>query len=308
MPKHTPSATIITKHMSNADRKAHFDKNISTIVKLRRSGLSTYEICKTTGFAPETLKRWLEKVGEYKPQWVPVSHEQRGAIVEMYLLGHPIPYIADRVGMHVSTVQGIAKAEGVRRTRSESQVVRAARDPSVGKMFGNPCAFYSIKQAKWFYAGSGYEYVRMEMLDLDPDVVMWRRCEDRIPYELDGMKRLYNPDLDVVRSDGSFVVEEIKPLKMTTTPRNVAKFEAAMRFYHGTGKSLIFITEKDIGGRDAIRKLDGVCLSGMPIEERKLRIKSSVKRCRDKKAAVVTPVLPASTTGNFGNDRQPSSI
>lgn len=278
MPKKHHAATVITKILSNKARLELFNSHIGHVVELRKSGMSTYKISEQTGIAAETLKRWLKKVGEYNPEWSKVSQEQIASIREMYMDGLPIPSIALRIGVHSSTVQNITMRIGVRRTRSESQVVRAARDPSVGKMYGNPCAFYSIKQAKWFYAGSGYEYVRMEILDSDDDVVMWRRCEDRIPYEMDGLQRLYLPDLEVIRKNGSVTIEEIKPKKLTETARNTAKFAAARLFYAALGKRFILVTEDDIGGKDATRRLDGNCLSGMPVDERLARRKATVAK------------------------------
>ncbi len=71
--------------------------------------------------------------------------------------------------------------------------------------------YYSNKNSKFIRSDSCWEHQRMIELDLDPNVIKWDRCYDKIPYtKQDGTLGHYNPDFYIEYKDDVKVVEEIK--------------------------------------------------------------------------------------------------
>lgn len=206
----------------------------------------------------------------------------QASILNLYEAGEQISTIAKKVGVHISTVQSVTHRKGIRRSRSDAQAIRAIRDPSIGKMWGRSCAFHSKKNERWFPASSAYEYARMIQLDEDDKVLSWQRCPDRIPYFIDGKRRIYNPDLEVLISDGSIVIEEIKPSCQVNSERNKAKFAAAKEFYAMTEKNFVVVTEDFFGIKDAARLIGKTSLSSIPEVERKERVRLIMRRFEER--------------------------
>ncbi len=194
----------------------------------------------------------------------------RGIVAEYVAGGSTNQQIADRFGVHVTTVSRLAKAFGVLRSKSEAQAVRASRDSVGWDRFGKKGAVQSVKTGEWHPCDSAYEYARMLQLDADPEVRAWFRSQHRVPYEFMGSRLLYVPDIDVEMVGGERFVEEVKPAKYLGQARNVAKFQAAKDYFSRVGISFRIITEAEIGWQ-AIRNLDGMPLNGVPEEERKQR-------------------------------------
>lgn len=198
-------------------------------------------------------------------------------VIYLYLSGEKIASIAKKHGINPTTVSRIAASAGVLRTKSEAQAMRASREAVGFDRFGKKGAVQSKKSGEWFAADSAYEFVRMHQHDENPNVAVWARCEDRIPYEFEGNRLFYVPDIRVVEASGRIVVEEIKPIKMLQVAKNVAKFAAAKAFYTPIGIAFEIITENEIGWSN-LRKFDGVALHGVPDEERaEKRRKASLK-------------------------------
>lgn len=195
----------------------------------------------------------------------------------MYLAGKAASEIARVHGVHATTVSRIAEAGGVLRSKSEGQAVRSAREGTGWDRIGKKGAVQSEKTGKWHPCDSAYEYARMIQLDADVGVLEWRRCERRIAYEFRGTNALYVPDIEVVLIGGQVRVEEVKPGKMVGTPKNMAKFAAAVNALALDGIQFQVITEQEIGWKE-IRKYDGMGLNGVPDEDRAQRRRESALR------------------------------
>lgn len=216
-----------------------------------------------------------------KPNKLHLAKEQKEAALKQYESGERLDDIASAVGMHPSTISKLAKEAGISRSRSEAQAVRAARDPVGRAEIGKKGAFHSEKNNSWYPTDSHYEYARMHQLEGDDEVLSWKRCTDRIAYEFEGGKFLYVPDLEVTRRNSVVSVEEIKPAKFVTHPKNQAKFSAARKFY-GNEKEFHVVTETEIGRRN-IDRLTDVGHSEVPIEVRKRRKVEAANRYMAKK-------------------------
>jgi transposase-like protein len=224
-----------------------FDKHINVVVEMYRSGLGIKQIGKNIGVSHGVIRNWLQRVGEYEPVANIVTPEQKSTVIEMYMDATPIRDICSRVGVSKSSIYKITRDSGIQRGRSEAMAVRAEREAMSGFYRGRTGFFQSIKNNKFIQSSSSYESARMRQLDSDHDVVYWGRCKDKIPYSFDGKTSIYVPDFEVVRHDGSIFIEEIKPDNFIEDSRNLAKFNAARKFYQGIGKTFVVISEGDIG-------------------------------------------------------------
>lgn len=88
----------------------------------------------------------------------------------------------------------------------------------------------SVKGGR-FYVKSTYEARYVEELEADPEVVSFRYEPFKIPYEFEGTPRSYVPDFEVTAVYGTYLVE-VKPQKLWTLPKNVAKINAARAAGH----------------------------------------------------------------------------
>lgn len=88
----------------------------------------------------------------------------------------------------------------------------------------------SPKSGKVYYRSS-YELEVYKQLDAITDVVSYKAEAVSIPYEWNGITRIYLPDLLVCLIDGTELVIEIKPNYQLDDPQNQAKFLAAQAIY-----------------------------------------------------------------------------
>lgn len=190
------------------------------------------------------------------------SNETRASFLIRYRAGESCPEIAASVGMSTSAVWKVIKDAGAIRSHSEAMALRMEKHPNLSEHRGVQLAFHSKKNDAWLPAGSRYEFIRMDQLENDPAVLRFDRSRDRIPYEVDGVKRHYIPDLVVTYMTGVVEVEEIKPRDMTLGAKVHAKTKAAMKFYRERGIGYRVVTEEDIGW-DSIRKFDWPGVSGV---------------------------------------------
>lgn len=96
---------------------------------------------------------------------------------------------------------------------------------------------------------SGWELRYALYLDADPDVLSYRYEPYSIPYVSNvrtGKVRRYHPDFEVLRSDGTLILVEIKPKKKMTLLKNVKKFGAAQAFCLLRSMTFSVITEVDL--------------------------------------------------------------
>lgn len=133
------------------------------------------------------------------------------------------------------------------RTLSESAALRAGKATCGGLLRGRKLVFHSRKMGCWIPAASTYEYVRLQQLEDDDDVLWFGRCTDRIQYTLNGKAHHYTPDIVVKRSSSGTSVEEVKPAELVSRQENQAKAKAATGFYHQRGINYQIVTQAEIG-------------------------------------------------------------
>lgn len=185
--------------------------------------------------------------------------------------------LARRFGVNLYPIRRILTENNVRiRTRSESAAIRHLVSPTSIERSSRKYVFQSDKMGCWIPTSSTFEYVRVQQLENDPDVVAFGRCRDAIPYVFEGSARHYNPDFYVEYRDGRRVVEEIKPFALVPSPLNVKKFLAAIDFYANSGKRFDVRTEIEIGTKEIRQfRFDGIAkLAEDEMEE----LRSSRKR------------------------------
>ncbi len=105
---------------------------------------------------------------------------------------------------------------------SRASGIADGRIPNING-FGRKGWYHSTKSNEQFYYDSALEKFRMELLDADPDVILWtKRHGIKIPYVASDFKqRMYVPDFKIERTSGTFL-EEVKGYdKEKTTKRNV---------------------------------------------------------------------------------------
>jgi hypothetical protein len=90
------------------------------------------------------------------------------------------------------------------------------------------------------YYMSGWELRRWKELDADPTVVSYLRSPCWIPYEWEGGRHRYVPDVLIQYSDGLKVLEEIKPESLLVKPHKgqaklLAKVEAGRLYAMAQG-------------------------------------------------------------------------
>lgn len=268
----------------NRKKQALFDRHIEMMKDAYRAGATLKEIAHQVGINELTARAWLIDAGVFEHKRGRVSREQEQSILTSYLAGDALNEIASRHGVERTTVSRIAERNGVLRSKSESQSVRAARDGVGIDQFGKKGAFHSSKMNSWVPTDSLYEYARMEQLDGDESVISWRRSVARIPYEFNGVGRIYVPDIEVTLVGGRLRIEEIKPKKFTSSPLNVAKFAAGEKFALENGYEFKVVTEDDIG-RAAIEKAGLATVTGIPEHERKRRRVEATQRAIAKMTA-----------------------
>lgn len=93
-----------------------------------------------------------------------------------------------------------------------------------------------------FRTKSTYETRYVAILDADPHVVSFEYEPLRIRYEWNGCQLYYIPDFLVQYDDRSEELVEVKPLKLTTLPKNQAKISAGQAFC----PTFRVVTEEDL--------------------------------------------------------------
>lgn len=165
----------------------------------------------------------------------------RERVMEMYLSQYKtISETSKTLGLAEHMVRQIMRESGKIRTRSERLSIRGNK---ISKSFAKGY-FQSTKSGKWFPAASSYEFLRMKQLDEDPLIAEWDRSVPTVIYN--GNKR-YIPDFYTKYTDGSVVIEEVKPEAQVGWEINTSKWAAAERQLEKMGMQFRVITEKEIG-------------------------------------------------------------
>lgn len=87
----------------------------------------------------------------------------------------------------------------------------------------------SLKSGLVYYR-SALELEWYQKMDVDPSIVSYVAEPFPVLYEFEGKTARYFPDLLVHYTDGSKKLVEIKPEFIRSSPRNLAKFEAAKKY------------------------------------------------------------------------------
>jgi len=90
--------------------------------------------------------------------------------------------------------------------------------------------YTSIKTGAVCNYRSSWEKMYMEELDSRDDVEIWKYEPMSLPYFLEGKLKRYIPDFQVILSDGSCLLVEVKPASLVGTDMNEAKHAAALDF------------------------------------------------------------------------------
>lgn len=212
---------------------------------------------KVSGFTYVNKSGKTVVVPEYERNTVvsPETERRNTLIVELYKDGKSCPEIAKLIGIDTSSAWKIVSASGHQRTHQEAMALRMKKYPNLSEQRGKAGVFHSQKNGKWIPTGSRYEYIRMNQLENDPDVLSFDRCGDRIPYDFNGKIHFYIPDLMVKYKDGTVIIEEIKPDHQIAMDVNQIKAAAAQKFYAERNIDFRFITQTDIG-LDYIKNFD----------------------------------------------------
>lgn len=91
-----------------------------------------------------------------------------------------------------------------------------------------------------------WERIYIESLEVRNDVVEFRKDKIRLPYVLDNENRVYIVDFLVMFSSGKKELVEVKPLNLTETEENKAKFAAARKWCEENNATFVIVTEKEI--------------------------------------------------------------
>lgn len=108
--------------------------------------------------------------------------------------------------------------------------------------------FYSNKNQKEIKYDSGLEFKILQKLEQDEKVKSYGRCKFSIDYTFkDGLHK-YIPDIDVIYTDNTEEIVEIKPEYMLKDEKNIAKFKFAKQYCIKNGATFKILTEKYMGG------------------------------------------------------------
>lgn len=221
----------------------------SKAIRIYQGGLSMNAVAKEVGVTGPTVARWLEEAGVAIRNRRPTYTDQlRREAITLYVASEmSARSVAEALGLRPFTVKEWVKSAGVMRSMSDAAALSIASGKARGRA-ASRLWYQSAKTGERSFAESSLEYLRMEQLDADEEVICWSRCRNRIPYvSPEGQRRHYNPDLIVTLADGSIVIEEIKPSSLVGTEINQAKIAAAKLFCAERGWGFRVTTEADVG-------------------------------------------------------------
>jgi transposase len=260
------------------------------VVRLCQYGLTVQDISLRLVISESAVRRILrDRNIEYrKPSWNKLPDDLRHQAVSLYVNEkHTIPETASILGISNTCVARWLKAENVTRPMGEAFAIAVQKGRKKRAKSQN-IPWQSSKTGRWEFADSRWEVVRMSQLDTDQTVATWTRLVDRIPYvDKNGKNRYYAPDFLIVYTDGSRVVEEIKPIRFSESDDTKIKATAAIAAFSQLGINYKLVTE-DMIGIDNIRKftLDG--LASITDEQRKRsRSKRIAERSKKRRAPMV---------------------
>lgn len=235
------SGNIIRKSGSNANDQNKIDLAVADYQK----GISPKLLGIKYGVDRRTITQWVEDKGIKRK----TLSERLGITDETIRIARDL-YINDKLNcVEISKILNVSGrtvldwVKDVSRTQSEIAAIQSSKG-RIRHHFGKK----SIVETRFgeIKADSSYEADRIRQLDKDFSVVSVSRCPFSIKYN--GTHH-YNPDFHIQYSDGSIVVEEVKPMDLLNFKNNGAKHEAGKEFCLQNGYTFRIVTEKEIYGR-----------------------------------------------------------
>lgn len=117
----------------------------------------------------------------------------------------------------------------------------------------NPClryskrgTFYSQKNQKEIRYESSYELQAYQILEQDERIKNYDRCKFPIDYTFNGGLHKYIPDIDVIYTDNTREILEIKPEQLLKDSVNMAKFIGAKEYCDKNNLTYSVWTEKNL--------------------------------------------------------------
>jgi transposase len=225
----------------NSDHKYSQD-NVDKLCELYLKGFRTKELAIMFNITTRTVPVWLKSKG-IKPlilsEIFGVTEDLKKEVLRLYV-DEKLNCLQISKIINISARSILSWVKDVRRSQSEIMSLVVAKNGSV-----NVKAKKGVLNTRFgsIYFNSSYEEDRLLQLELNKKVVMVKRCEDLIEYELEGKIKRYNPDLLVIYKNGKQVVEEIKPFVMINKINNRLKIDAAKKYYKCIGIKYKVITE-----------------------------------------------------------------
>lgn len=253
----TPCA-LFSGLSSNPDRKYSLSKHgnpqskpsaqrVRTLLWKRSIGLSVKAASIAAGWKSDAPARKILADLDLPIDRPRSSDEVRASAVAAYVSGERITSIAKRYHFGTTTIWRWVVEAGADLPFSQRKAKFSAESPVGCTRIGKKGLIHTTKGGAWIPTDSTYEFARVRQLEDDSSVVSIRRCTQSIPYRLDGNELRYIPDLEVVLSDGTVRVEEIKPLRWIGDPVVILKASAARSWLEARGMKYAIVSEGDIG-------------------------------------------------------------
>lgn len=106
--------------------------------------------------------------------------------------------------------------------------------------------YFSIKSGLYLHYRSSYEKKAYEILDSMDDVCVFSADGYRVPYYFKGKRKIYVPDIKVVKFDGTVEVIEVKAQWQISDERVQNKIKYAKDFFDKIGFKFSVWTEKEL--------------------------------------------------------------
>lgn len=205
---------------------------------------------KLVGAVGQSVKSWLEAAGvEIRYSRPTYSKKTIEDALSLYIENElSAEQVAKKMKLKTHTVKQWLRDRGLFRTMSEAACLHISGGGGQPQVRGSKLWYVKEGCGSKIRADSSYEYIRMQQLDSDEDVLQWERCVDTIQYtDPFGKLKTYNPDFKVLRKSKGLVVEEVKPKALVRKKINQLKAFAASVYYKNQAIEYVFITEDEIG-------------------------------------------------------------
>lgn len=235
-----------------------------------KKGMSMNQAGKLVGAVGQSVKSWLVAAGvEIRYSRPTYSKKTIEDALSLYIENElSAEQVAKKMKLKTHTVKQWLRDRGLFRTMSEAACLHISGGGGQPQVRGSKLWYVKEGCGSKIRADSSYEYIRMQQLDSDEDVLQWERCVDAIQYtDPFGKLKTYNPDFKVLRKSKGWVVEEVKPKALVRKKINQLKAFAASVYYKNQAIEYVFITEDEIG---YVKSMGSML---MTIEESKERAK-----------------------------------